>query len=383
MSQHDDNFTDDNGLDPIASASSSAEPAMVLVVEPEGSERQGVLNALSDPTVCCDTVSTIAEAIIAMEREEYDAAIIPMNLEDGLGFDLVRMIEASTQHTKTIVLADRPLVTDAIDAMRSGAVDLLAVPIAEAELLAAVISAVDKARTDRKRTEKSDHLKSLCKKLHNSQQQMASNVDALSSDLIDAYEDLSSESMMDEHDSEPATFAGQIANDLDIESLLRKSLEHMLALTGPTNAAVFLPCNHSDFNLGAYVNYDCPRDTVDVLLDQLADLLAPNLQDIEGVVSLSGGAEITTFLGDDAGWLSDYEVVSFSCKSDDECLAVITFFRELGRGFSDETIDELKSMGDLLADQLARVVKIHHRHMPDHEWSGWFEEEDDDECGWG
>ncbi len=383
MSQHDDNFTDDNGLDPIASASSSAEPAMVLVVEPEGSERQGVLNALSDPTVCCDTVSTIAEAIIAMEREEYDAAIIPMNLEDGLGFDLVRMIEASTQHTKTIVLADRPLVTDAIDAMRSGAVDLLAVPIAEAELLAAVISAVDKARTDRRRTEKSDHLKSLCKKLHNSQQQMASNVDALSSDLIDAYEDLSSESMMDEHDSEPATFAGQIANDLDIESLLRKSLEHMLALTGPTNAAVFLPCNHSDFNLGAYVNYDCPRDTVDVLLDQLADLLAPNLQDIEGVVSLSGGAEITTFLGDDAGWLSDYEVVSFSCKSDDECLAVITFFRELGRGFSDETIDELKSMGDLLADQLARVVKIHHRHMPDHEWSGWFEEEDDDECGWG
>jgi DNA-binding response OmpR family regulator len=382
MSQQD-GTVDGGGNDQLAGASSSTEPAMVLIVEPEGAERQGVLNALCDPTMCCDTVSTIAEAIIAMERQEYDAAIIPMVLEDGQGFDLVRLIEAGAQHTKTIVLADRPLVTDAIDAMRSGAVDLLAAPIAEAELLAAVICAVGKARNERRKSEKSDHLKSLCKKLHSSQQQMATNVDALSADLIDAYEGLTEDLEIDERDDEPTTYAGQIANDLDIESLLRKTLEHMLGMTGPTNAAVFLPCNHSDFNLGAYVNYDCPRDTVDVLLDQLADLLAPSLQDLEGVVSLSGGDEITEFLGDDAGWLSDSEVVAFSCKSGDECLAVIAFFRELGRGFSKPTINELKAMGDLLAAQLARVVKIHHRHMPDHEWSGWFEEEDDDEMGWG
>ena len=369
-------------MDKAATTPFAADPAMVLVVEPEGAERDGVLKALSDPSMCCDTASTIADAIIAMEREEYDAAIIPMTLEDGQGFDLVRLIEASNSHTKTIVLADRPLVTDAIDAMRSGAIDLLAVPIAEAELLAAVVCAVDKARNDRKRAEKVDHLKSLCKKLHDSQQQMAENVDALGSDLIDAYDSLQTGHSDIEQPCEPPGFAGQIANDLDIESLLRKSLEHMLAQTGATNAAVFLPCNHSDFNLGAYVNYDCPRDTVDVLLDQLADLLAPSLQNIEGVVSLSGGDDISAFLGDDAGWLSDYEVVAFSCKSDDECLAVIAFFRELGRDFPIETVAELKTMGDMLADQLARVVKIHHRHMPDHEWSGWFEEEDDDEFGW-
>lgn len=376
MSQRNDT-TDGGKGDQCAGAPFSAEPAMVLIVEPHGAEREGVLSALRDPTMCCDTAATIADAIIAMEREEYDAAIIPMALEDGHGFDLVRLIESSSQHTKTIMLADRPLVTDAVDAMRSGAVDLLAVPIAEAELLAAVVSAVDKARHDRKRTEKAEHLKSLCKKLHTSQQKMAENVDSLSTDLIDAYGDLESHQQ-----AEPAGFAEQISNDLDIESLLRKSLEHMLALTGPTNAAVFLPCNHSDFNLGAYVNYDCPRDTVDVLLDQLADLLAPNLQGLEGVVSLSGGDEISAFLGDDAGWLTDYEVVAFSCRADDESLAVIAFFRELGRDFSPETTAELKSMGDLLADQLAKVVRIHHRHMPDHEWSGWFEEEDDDELGW-
>ncbi len=376
MSQHNDT-TGDGANTPLSTI-----PAMVLIVAPEGAERDGILDALRDPTMFCDPVASIAEAIMALETEDYDAAIIPMSLDDGQGLDLVRLIEGSDQHTKTIVLADRPLVTDAIDAMRSGAVDLLAVPIAEAELLAAVISAVDKARHDRKRTEKTDHLTSLCKKLHSSQQQMAENVDALGSDLLDAYDDLASDEIPIDPAEESAGFAGQISNDLDIESLLRKSLEHMLAETGPTNAAVFLPCNHSDFNLGAYVNYDCPRDTVDVLLDQLADLLAPSLQDLEGVVSLSGGTEISAFLGDDAGWLTDYEVVAFSCKSGDECLAVIAFFRELNREFSVDTVNELKSMGDLLADQLAKVVRIHHRHMPDHEWSGWFEEEDDDEMGW-
>ncbi|MCB9838021.1 MAG: response regulator [Phycisphaeraceae bacterium] len=378
MSQRDDTLGGD-GNDPVSSASSPASPAMVLVVEPEGAERDGVLRALRDPSMCCDTASNIAEAIVMLEREEYDAAIIPMTLEDGQGFDLVRLIESSAQHTKTIMLADRPLVSDAIDAMRSGAVDLLSIPIAEAELLAAVVCAVDKARHDRRRTEKTDHLKSLCKKLHSSQQKMAENVDSLSADLLSAYDGLEGAS----RSQEPATFEAQIAHDLDIESLLRKTLEHMLHLTGPTNAAVFLPCNHSDFNLGAYVNYDCPRDTVDVLLDQLADLMAPNLQHEDGIVSLSGDSEITSFLGDDAGWLSDYEVVAFSCRNDDECLAVITFFRELGRGFPRATLEELKSMGDLLAAQLARVVKIHHRHMPDHEWSGWFEEEDDEDFGWG
>ena len=33
----------------------------------------------------------------------------------------------------------------------------------------------------------------------------------------------------------------------------------MLTKTGPTNAAVFLPGTGTDFDLGAYVNYDCPR----------------------------------------------------------------------------------------------------------------------------
>jgi len=203
------NETRDGGSnDPLTGSSFTSRPAMVLVVEPEGAEREEVIKALTDPSLFCDAVSSIAEAIVALERDEYDAAIVPMTLEDGLGLDLVRLIESSDRHTKSVILADRPLVADAIDAMRSGAVDLLAVPIAEAELLSAVISAVEKARQDRRRTEKTTHLKSLCKKLHDAQRDIATNVDALSADLIDAYEEFTGN-----RPSETATAGVPLARD--------------------------------------------------------------------------------------------------------------------------------------------------------------------------
>ena len=45
---------------------------------------------------------------------------------------------------------------------------------------------------------------------------------------------------------------------------------HLLTKTGPTNAAVFLPDSVDHYGLGAYVNYDCPRESIAALLDALA-----------------------------------------------------------------------------------------------------------------
>ena len=65
-------------------------------------------------------------------------------------------------------------------------------------------------------------------------------------------------------------FNSLIRQELDLESLLRVSVEFILGKSGPTNAAVFLPAASGDYSLGAYVNYDCPKDSAEVLMDQLA-----------------------------------------------------------------------------------------------------------------
>jgi hypothetical protein len=56
----------------------------------------------------------------------------------------------------------------------------------------------------------------------------------------------------------------------------------------------------------------------------------------------------------------------------------MTLFRDRSTPFPDELVPQLKVMSDLFAKQLARVIRIHHRHLPDKQWTG-FDSWDDDE----
>ena len=186
-------------------------------------------------------------------------------------------------------------------------------------------------------------------------------------------------------------FGGLIRQELDIESLLRTTLEFVLGRCGPTNAAVFLPTTSGDYSLGAYVNYDCPKETVDVLLDHLANTIAPRLA--EGAVkALPGGrsgggagpvmhlkdhAALIKALGEDAGWLGDSSVVGFPCTQEGECLAVFLLFRDRLTEFSPALVEQLRTIGELFAAQLARVIRIHHRHIPKDQWGAIGDGEDE------
>lgn len=163
-------------------------------------------------------------------------------------------------------------------------------------------------------------------------------------------------------------FDRTIRRELDIEVLLRRALEFLLAHGGPTNAAVFLPSTSGDFSLGAYVNYSCPKDTAEVLLDHLANSVAPHLQDAEGVLNLSSPAGHDEFLADTAAWLSDAEVLAFSCRHDGECLAVFMLFRPRHIPFPEPFVGMLPIVARRFGAQVARVISIHHRHLPREQW---------------
>ncbi len=170
-------------------------------------------------------------------------------------------------------------------------------------------------------------------------------------------------------------FKGLIRGELDIEQLLRTTLEFVLARSGPTNAAVFLPTTSGDYSLGAYVNYDCPKETCDVLLDHLANAVAPRFENVKDDVATPGGmAHLTDddalaeYLDHDADWLKGSHVVGFPCAHGDETLAIFMLFRDQRSPFQQPLLDQVKTVGDLFAAQLARVIHIHHRHLPKNKW---------------
>jgi DNA-binding response OmpR family regulator len=172
-------------------------------------------------------------------------------------------------------------------------------------------------------------------------------------------------------------FASMIRGELDVESLLRQALEFVLAQAGPTNAAVFLPAHSGDYTLGAYVNFSCPKETVEVLLDHLANVAAPALESAQGVLELASDEDFNTHAGLSPDWLSGSRTLAFACHHQGECLAVFMLFRDQPAGFSPQVVEVCGRLSSAFGEQLARVVRIHHRHLPRDKWGAVDRTEDD------
>jgi CheY-like chemotaxis protein len=353
----------------------------VLVVEPDSVSSAAIAGALRGAGVECDPVSTVEEAIGAAEgaagRRSYDAALISFKLDGDRGFDLARRLQRIDGAVRVVMTGSRVTAEQTVEAMRAGAVDVLRLPIDAGEARLCVASAIEAARRLRQQERKIVRLKKICRRLNESRKSVHGQVDHLCDDLVGTYQDMADQV---KKVSEVSEFQALVKQELDIEQLLRTTLEHTLQKTGPTNAAVFLPSNHADFSLGAYVNYDCPKDAADVLLDHLADVIPPRFQDEEGVFTFASMDELREWIGDDAAWLADSTALVATCRRDGECLAVITLFRDRSRPFEGDAVEQLASISEVFAGQLAKVISVHHRHTPGSQWSGW-ETEDDDGSG--
>lgn len=339
--------------------------ARVLIVEPEVRIRRELAALVRDEGFECDPTSGTAEAIGAVSGAAYDIAIIDLRLRDGDGADLLQQLLLRTPGLKAIMIGTEPMRDQALDALRLGAVDLIARPVDRAEALASVRHAVDLASRERARDMRLRKLERLCNVLGRSRHGEADEVDSLCRELQSATEQLDNHAETLRAASE---FRAAIEQELDIENLLRTTLEFMLRRTGPTNAAVYLPSNHSDYSLGAYVNYDSPKETADVLLDHLADSLAPSFAETDGVYVIDEPEALAERIGGHADWLDDARVIAFSCRDGDECLAVVTFFRDREKPFPDGLADELDALRHVFAAQLAKVARIHHRVDPGPDW---------------
>jgi hypothetical protein len=77
-------------------------------------------------------------------------------------------------------------------------------------------------------------------------------------------------------------------------------------------------------------------------------------------------------------------VVAFACRHDDEALAICMLFRDTRSPYPAPLLEQLRTVGELFAAQLARVIRIHHRHLPKDQWGAIGDTDDGDESdGYG
>ena len=298
----------------------------------------------------------------------YDAMLTDCALPDGDGLSLC--LFAGARQIPAIVVAKRASIDLASCALQHGAADLLdrATP-ANPDVAQRILAVAQRSRN--LRSGRSDEPRGLFRlrrppgadNLHHDPQTGPNASDLLQAkpELVDHMKNVTTVS----------EFKGLIRGELDIEQLLRTTLEFVLARSGPTNAAVFLPTTSGDYSLGAYVNYDCPKDTCDVLLDHLANAVAPRFENVPGpggMAHLTTREQLDEYLDGDADWLTGSHVVGFPCTHGNECLAIFMLFRDQRSPFQQPLLDQVKTVGELFAAQLARVIHIHHRHLPKNKW---------------
>ncbi len=336
----------------------------VLLVVRSKRDRERIATTLRAKPWLIETVQGVRAARDRIAEGGLDLVLIETQRPDDATQTLICETVQSTNSPALVALAHKPSVELAVSAMRDGADDFLDGTITGEALIERLEAALIRGADRRERESERDRLRKMCTKLNGIRREMFDQIGTMCDDLVSAYGELSEQiDVLDVlHE-----FQSMVKRELDVEALLRTVLEYLLAKGGPMNAAVFLPDTYGDFSLGAYVNYDCPRDTGEAMLDHLADVLPAEFADSRQIAMMRSEAELESILGDDAHWLTGHGVLVMSCKASDESLAVVALFRDRRNPFEAKFLSTLEVIRDAFADQLQRVIRIHHRHQPEDE----------------
>jgi CheY-like chemotaxis protein len=350
------------GLFSSSSRSPHNESLRVLVIAPDASRRAWVDRTLKQDDCTTDLVASAAEALTLLSQGDrkaraarqqpqlpFDAAVI--DASDCTPATLKLVSELGTRHIASVLLCGSVSFDQALAAMKAGASDIVGADVKPKELLRRLRAAA-KSSTLAHPGAASPH--------------EPRSVGAAG--LPKATPTGPSHTQSQPAKDALAAFKATIDGELDVESLLRHALEFVLAKVGPTNAAIFLPGSSGDYQLGAYVNYSAPKDTAEVMLDHLANVCAPRLDRTIGVIELCDAAAIEHTLGDGLDWLKGQRVMAFACRAEGDTLAVFMVFRDATQPFPASTSATLASLRDAFGAQLARVIRIHHRHLPRDKW---------------
>lgn len=352
------------------------EPVRAVILIEQASARREIARSLTQAGVECSQALDQTQAMKLVREARIDVVVMDgptakagSTSRSKFAFPAAHKISTATHGTGVVLMLDNPSLEDAVGAMQSGVADVIPAATTPAELATRVLAAAGRSSTSRQRWDererRAERLRKLCKGLSVARHELTRQISSLCTNLTGAYQELADQISLVSLASE---FNSAIRQELDLESLLRVGVEAMLTRTGPTNVAVFLPSANGDFSLGAYVNYDRTKEGAESLMDHLCAAVAPRFESLDGLVHLPTPEAVRDELGDAADWIDDCSVIAFACWQEGECLAVFLLFRAATTPFREPLLPPLRLMAELFGRQLARVIHIHHRHLPKNKW---------------
>jgi DNA-binding response OmpR family regulator len=106
----------------------------ILIIEDEKALSNSIEEYLSEERHICEAVYNYRDAVEKINLYEYDCLIVDINLPDGSGFDLIRMIKQKSITSGIIIVSARNSLENRIEGLEIGADNYLTKPFSLAEL---------------------------------------------------------------------------------------------------------------------------------------------------------------------------------------------------------------------------------------------------------
>ena len=84
------------------------------------------------------------------------------------------------------------------------------------------------------------------------------------------------------------------------------------------------------------MNYDCPRERANPVLDKFASSVCEHVAEEDELIRFEDVDQFIDTVGEDAEVLRGTEIVAMPCSHEGECMAVLFLFRQTSQPFTDE-----------------------------------------------
>jgi len=171
-------------VEAISGATALGRPSVVrvLAVDDELAASKLIALMLSSPAFHCTTASSGEEALVALQRERFDAVISDLQMPGISGLELLTQVRRSYPHMAFLVTTGVDDLEVGVQAMRCGADDYLVKPLRESAIRVSLESALHKRRLEQEVENYRQHLEEMVvertSRLHQALHQLENNYES-------------------------------------------------------------------------------------------------------------------------------------------------------------------------------------------------------------
>lgn len=328
----------------------------ILVIDSGNESSDAIRQAMPEAAIHMCTVNSVEQAIARNRAAPADVAFINVDLQPSNVASVLMQVRAACPNMKTVAMSRHTDAQVCLNVWRAGAADLVFQPVEPTALQRCMANLGRLDDENSRMAQRNQRLRQMCRRLSQSRQEISDQVNTLCRDMVKAYQELAEQLHQTQDHVE---FATQLRGDLEVESLLRKTMAYMLRKIGAVNSAIFLPGDGQRFLLGAYLRHDTDSD--DMFLKSMEQTLVARAVETGATLCVSDDAQAQEMFGQNFGMLSGRCWVAAPMRAEGAFMGVMILFRDQRYPLENHVPGAAEAIGGILAAQLNRVVRVHHR----------------------